>query len=238
MLSEENIGFKLDNLEDIGYNEKQINKLISNNPNILINSVETMNLKIKLFMDLGYTKSQIIKMSLKACTLFDLDVEVNIKKKLEDMLKLGFTYEQLIKMTVNHPDIFTYSIDNITKKMEDIEKLGFSKENVIRFLYKMPSLFGLTFKNIEEKIKYLIEIDAIERLIEVPTDLMQSVRLTYARYEFFKDKNIDIKGEGKLAWLFIENETFEKRFSVSAQTLLTRYNYNLYCEEKNNEKLT
>ena len=65
---------------------------------------------------------------------------------------------------------------------------------------------------------------------------MQSVDLTYARYEFFKEKGIDITIENYIK-LFINNKRFEKQYGITKQEILEKYSYDEYIKEKHQKKL-
>ena len=60
-------------------------------------------------------------------------------------------------------------------------------------ILELPSLFGLSFENISNKINYYREIGFDFYATEYPKNLMQSVELSYARYNYFKNNNIEIK---------------------------------------------
>ena len=51
--------------------------------------------------------------------------------------------------------------------------------------------------------------------------------MTYARYQFLKDKNIIID-ESNYRLLFNDAKTFEKRFGVTKNELLGKYSYDKY----------
>ena len=53
---------------------------------------------------------------------------------------------------------------------------------------------------------------------------MQSMKLSYARYMFFKERNINID-ETNSERLFIIQKLFEKKYGITKQELLERYPY-------------
>ena len=61
---------------------------------------------------------------------------------------------------------------------------------------------------------------------------MQGVDLTYARFEFLKEKGLT-QTEEDYYLLFQDNKYFEKRFSITKQELLEKYSYKKYKESKN-----
>ena len=58
-----------------------------------------------------------------------------------------------------------------------------------------PMLYALSKENIKEKLEYYQTINVTSCILITTKDLMQSVDLSYARYEFLKEKNIIITDE-------------------------------------------
>ena len=58
---------------------------------------------------------------------------------------------------------------------------------------------------------------------------MQSVQLSYARYNFYKDNDIEID-ESNFSRLFVGQKRFEKQYEVTKEEILERYPYNLKNE--------
>lgn len=65
---------------------------------------------------------------------------------------------------------------------------------------------------------------------------MQSTALSYARYEFYKEKGIDINMDNYKK-LFVGQKIFENQYGINKQELLEKYNYNNFLEEKNNGRV-
>ena len=95
----------------------------------------------------------------------------------------------------------------------------------------LPTLFGLSIKNIADKIKFLRQINLDFVVILYTKSLIQSIDLTYARYQFLKDKNL-IVDENNYSLLFYNAKKFEKRFSITKDELLERYKYDEYKRQE------
>ena len=85
----------------------------------------------------------------------------------------------------------------------------------------------------KQKIEYYDSIVMHKLAVVDAKLLMQSTALSYARYEFYKDKGneIDMINYRKL---FIGQKNFEKQFGITKQELLEKYDYNKFMEGKNN----
>ena len=97
----------------------------------------------------------------------------------------------------------------------------------------LPALYGLSKENIKDKIRYLRDIGLENVVINDTRKLMQSLLLTYARYEFLtKEKDIIID-ESNYSKLFYGETQFKKQYGVSKNMLLKKYNYKDYKKNNN-----
>ena len=66
--------------------------------------------------------------------------------------------------------------------------LDYTKEEVIYMTEKLPSLFGLSMENIKEKIDFYDYIGFHEIVAINPLFLIQSINLSYARYNYLTSR--------------------------------------------------
>ena len=140
------------------------------------------------------------------------------------MKLLGYTKDDVINMSKNFPQIYILSFDNIKDKIKFIEELGYSNQTVIQMTKKLSTLFGLTNKNIQEKIELYDSLGMHALPIIDTKQLMQSTRLTYSRYLFYKEIGIDIN-MNNYKLLFASNKSFERKYKMTKEELLSNYNY-------------
>ena len=136
-------------------------------------------------------------------------------------------------MTKTLPSLYSYGLENIKQKIDDLISLGYSYNDIIKMTKELPSLYGYSIENIKEKIFFLREIQLGFIILENPKRLMQSISLTFARYMFLKDKGIEITSENYRR-LFYDAKHFKKQYGIDKTTLLERYNYQKYMEERKN----
>jgi len=141
------------------------------------------------------------------------------------MALLGYKKEDVLKMTIMHPAIYTYNINRIIQRIEDLIDLGYTKEQVLEITKYFPAIFGASIENLKEKIKYYDSIGLHEIAVITPKNLMQSIEVSYARYEFYKSIDLDINIDD-FTKLFIGRKKFEKQYKVDTTDLLKEYNYN------------
>ena len=94
---------------------------------------------------------------------------------------------------------------------------------------ELPSLLGSTIKNISNKVKFYDSINMHELAVLSPKYLMQSTKLSYARYEFFKRRNIDINIDNYNK-MFLSQETFKNKYDIDNKTILEMYPYEDYLK--------
>ena len=218
-------------MKKLGYSKKEVIKM----PAIYSYSIDNIKQKIEDMKKLGYSKKEVIKMTKSLPAIYGYSID-NIKKKIEDMKKLGYSKEEVIKMTKSLPSIYCLSIDNIKKKIEDMEELGYSKEEVIKMTKNLPSIYSLNIDNIKQKIDFYDSIGLHELAINDTKQLMQSVSLSYARYMFYKEKNIEITDKSYKK-LFIGQKRFEKAYGITKEELLEKYDYQAYIQQKKTQDL-
>ena len=223
---------------NFGYTKEESKEILNTYP---LNACKPETLKkkieeINMYMEkLGYSKEEVIKMTKSLPAIYGYSID-NIKQKIEDMEKLGYSRAEVIKMTKSLPAIYGLSIDNIKQKIEDMEKLGYSKEEVIKMTKSLPTIYGLSIDNIKQKIDFYDSIGLHELAINDTKKLMQSVSLSYARYMFYKEKNIEItdKSYNKL---FINQKQFQKAYGITKEELLEKYDYQAYIQQKKTQDL-
>ena len=207
----------------LGYTEDDYNEIRNSYPLINIKD-ETISKHLKdiftFFLECGYTKEEVIKMTKALPAIYGLSIE-NMKQKIVDIMKLGYTKEEVIKMTKALPSIYGYSIENMKQKIADIMELGYTKEEVIKMTKALPSIYGLSIENIKQKIDFYNLIDMHELAVIDAKMLMQSINLSYARYSFYIDLgiNIDMNNYRKL---FMGQKQFEKTYGITKKELLLR----------------
>ena len=222
-------------MEKRGYSKEEVIKMTKSLPAIYGLSIDNIKQKIEDIEKLGYSKEEVIKITKKRPAIYSYSTD-NIKQKIEDMEKLGYSKEEVIKMTKSLPSIYGYSIDNIKQKIEDIEKLGYSKEEVIKMTKSMPAIYSLSIDNIKQKTDFYDSIGLHELAINDTKQLMQSVSLSYARYMFYKEKDIEITDKSYKK-LFINQNQFEKAYGITKEELLEKYDYQAYIQQKKTQDL-
>ena len=222
---------------DFGYTKEDY-ILIKNSHGITGYTDETLLKKIKeitkFLLKLDYSKEEVIKMTKSLPTIYGLSIE-NMKQKIEDMVSLGYSKEEVIKMTKSLPQIYGYSIENMKQKIEDIVSLGYSKEEVIKMTKNLPTIYGLSIENIKQKVNFYDSIEMHQLAVVDSKQLMQSVTLSYARYQFYLSIGIIVDMDNYKK-MFIGNKIFEKQYGIGKTELLMLYNYEQFMEERENDR--
>ena len=197
-------GYKIETIKDkirymnaLGYTLEEVRYISKVLPSFYGLDINSIDSKINNIASLGYTREEVIAMTKKLPTLFSHGID-NLSKKMTDLISLGYTYEDVIRMTKTFPTIYSYLIDNIQIKMKQIELLGYTPEEVIRITRGLPNLFGLSIEKISERLNFYNEIGMHDLALVKPIRLMQGVDLSYARYCFYQDMDIEINMDNYL----------------------------------------
>ena len=222
-------------MEKLGYSKEEVIKMTKNLPQIYGHSIDNIKQKIEYMEKLGYSKEEVIKMTKSLPAIYGLSIDT-LKQKIEDMEKLGYSKEEVIKMTKSLSAIYGYSIDTLKQKIEDMKKLGYSRAEVIKMTKSLPAIYSYSIDNIKQKIDFYDSIGLHELAINDTKKLMQSVSLSYARYMFYKEKNIEITDKSYYK-LFINQKRFEKAYGITKKELLEKYDYQAYIQQKKTQDL-
>lgn len=180
----------------------------------------------KMFLELGYSEKEYVKI-VNTYPIINMKPETlkkRVKENYDFLISLGYSKKEIIKMTKRVSAIYGYSIENIKQKIEDIEELGYSREEAIKMTIGLPSILGLSIENIKQKIEFYDSIGLHSLVIVAPKSLMQSTKLSYARYMFFKEKGIVID-ETSYRKLFVGQKRFEKQYGLTKNEMLQKYPY-------------
>lgn len=133
-----------------------------------------------------------------------------------------------------------YKPETLKKKIEKINvymnKLGYSREEVIKMTKSLPSIYGSDKDTIKQKVDFYDSIGLHELAINNTKNLMQSVSLSYARYMFYKEKNIEINDKSYNK-LFINQKQFKKAYGITKEELLEKYDYQEYVQQNKTQDL-
>ena len=138
-------------------------------------------------------------MSLKHSELLCFS-STHLLNKFKLLKSIGYSEDNIRKMTYFLPSIYNLSTKYILNKFNFLKGLGYTDNQVIDITISLPSIFGFSNKNLLDKIRYYKEIGLSDLIIIDPKILIQSIELSYARYEYMKTKNIviNIKNYKKL----------------------------------------
>ena len=109
------------------------------------------------FLELGYTKEEVIKMTKTLPNIYGYSIE-NMKQKINDMVSLGYTKEEVIKMTKVLPTIYGLSIENIKQKLDFYDSINMRELTVVNSKLLMQSV-ALSYARYKFYLSIGIEIN-------------------------------------------------------------------------------
>ena len=153
------------------------------------------------------------------------------ENRIRTLINLGYKEEDIEKIVDAYP-LNNMRDDTLSKNIKNnyntLVSLGYSIQDVIKMTKTLPALFGYSEESIKHKIEYLrkINLDFIVR--EDTRQLIQSVELTYARHEYFKNEKGETITEETYRKLFYGSKVFKKIYGITNGELIEKYNYNTF----------
>ena len=111
------------------------------------------------------------------------------------------------------------------QKQSDFEEMGYNKGNFIKMTISLPSILGLSKENIIRKFSYYNSIGISKIILSDTKKIIQSVELSYARYNYFKEQcnlKIDYNNYRKL---FAGQKSFFKSTGYTNAEVMQLYPY-------------
>lgn len=206
------LNFKLDELI---YMSKKWGGLFTTTINNLI-------VKIDYFRSLGYDDKKIKKIIIKFPAIIGMSIE-NIERKINELYSLGFTRENVLSVFLGNPQIVSLKIENIIEKIEILNSYNYSLEDIINIITLYPTILNFNNETLINKLNFYTSIDINSYLAMYPKDFMQSVELTYARYMFLKDRDLEILPK----YLFLASVTFKNKYGITNDAVVNMYPYSM-----------
>lgn len=220
-LSVLNLESKLDYLIGLGYDIRIVQKILKELPKIYGLSSDSINEKIEDMMKLGYMRDDVLRMVKVYPTLLNYDIDT-IKQKISEIVRLGYSYNDVIEMVRVSPALCGLSSKKFSVRMKGMIDLGYDKDDVISMTTQSPSLLSFSTENLGQKVSFYDSIGLHDVMISDPMRLVQSVKLTSARYRFLLSKGV-IVDVGNYRALFASRSRFEQRYRITTENLLNEY---------------
>ena len=218
-------------LQELGYSKQQVLKIIKLNPRIFRLSIEVIRERIEEMQSLGYTKDDVLYIVQRQSSILWTTFEV-MQEKIEQMQKMGYTKEEVLKMARSNTRIYNLSIEHVQSKIEKMKQLGYRKEEILNMCKMLPVIFSLSTDNIQEKVEFYYFIGLSSLVTQKPTIMIQSVQLSYAKYKFLEGIGVYID-ETNYYSLLMEQNSFEKKYGITNEELLAKYDYQDFLNQRN-----
>lgn len=210
-------------LISIGYSKEEIIKIVKSHPRILGLTVSNLEKKIDYLIDNGYSLSIVRQLTVKCPQIFSLSIK-SMDDKTNDIMELGYKKDEVIEMIRIYPTIFTFNVLNMKNKIKEIMEFGYSYDEIINMTKNFPQLYSLDIDNIKEKIIFYENIGLADLVMIKKKFLMQSLKLSYARYQYFLSIGIVINNKN-FERLFMSEKIFFNTYKVNRDEILELYQY-------------
>ena len=118
---------------------------------------KTLCPKLRWFLHVGFSKSQVAKAVARCPQLLRLSIEQNLEPTMMWFIDLGLTKGQFAKAVADHPHILGLSLDqNLERKVHWFEGLGLTKIQIVKTVVRCPWLLSFSIEqNLELKVRCL-----------------------------------------------------------------------------------
>lgn len=231
-ISQKKLYSKFNFYESLGFDRENIIKMISEFPPFFnITDNHFLDRFTELF-NMGFSKENIIKI-IVSCPEIAVLSKNNIEEKFNNIKSLGFTEEEAVYLIVHCSSLFTLSFNSINTKIDKLIGLNYTKEEVLLMFKGFPQLVTLSFETLKSKLEFFELLDLREVILKNPKELMQSVKLNYARYMFYKNEENTIIDSTNYRKLFIGQAKFVELYKIDNKSLIEKYPYSGIEEFKN-----
>lgn len=219
--SEEYIINKFEEFKLLGFTYEEIKKIVGKFPNLITFSLKTLSDKINGLIDLGFDQNRVIEIIKSHPQIIGFTID-SLKEKIEEYIEMGFTKEETIKLLSETKGLFSISSGYVKNRIEDIMKCGYSKEDALKIIKGYAGISTISRENTIEKLEFYNSIGLHNLAIVSPKQLMQSVKLSHARREFYMSSGIVINMENYRK-LFLGEKQFIKMYNKTNNELISEY---------------
>lgn len=179
-----------DREDSLGFDKRQVVKMVSDCPVILTYSPKSLNQKINNLYELGFSPNYIKQMLIKSSALLCLSSNT-VKKKLEHFQDLGYSKKQAIKLLQNMPTLFNLTSKRIDSSFDNMEKYGFNRDTFKEMTVSHSSLLNLSNKLMNKKLEALEKLgftkeEVINITSSTPTLITSSIEMTRDKIEYLR----------------------------------------------------
>jgi len=231
-IGEINLDISINNLSSKIEDKEMLINLIKSNSKVLSYSTKTINDKFDWFYNKGYSKKDAAKIICKADKILTLNYyqDDNLDSNMDNKYKflvdnLKYTKEEIIDITLSFPEYYTLSLNTIRNRLYNMTKLGFNLNQVKKIFYDFPEIISFKEETLNDKYDYFLKLDMLDIFFKDPKYLMQSLKLTKARYNFMIDRGLRVN-KNNYGKLFVGNKKFKKTYGIDNDTLLEKYGEN------------
>ena len=219
--SEEYIKNKFNEIKLLGLNDEELKNIIRKFPNIISFSLKTLCEKINGLIEVGFDQNRVLDIIKTHPAVIGFTID-SVKEKIDEYISLGFTKEETIKLLSETKGLFSMSNSYVKNRLDDIINCGYTKEEALKIMKGYPGISTISKENTVEKLNFYNSIGLRNLAIVSPKQLMQSVKLTHARREFYMSSGIVINIDN-FRKLFLGEKQFIKMYNKTNKELISEY---------------
>lgn len=182
-------------LEDCQLRRKDVVRILTHNPHLLGQSVDTAFRPVVEFLvnEVGLRENDVGKVVNRCARMLTTSVDEQLRPTKQFLQSLGFSHMPIV--VLNNATLLTFSIETkLVPKIDHLQSLGFTNEEAIRALIRFPAIFNYSVeKNLQPKYAYLVKDmgRGLDDLKAFPQYFGYSLESRIQpRHEFLKKQNL------------------------------------------------
>jgi len=143
----------------LGIPESKFSIVFRRFPNLFFTDPSIQNERVQYFMTMGFSKSDIVKMTVRFPNILSYRVDEGLADKFNSLVAIGFSQQELIRVFVMMPQLFALRTTHVViPRIQFLhETLDMPAENVKVALLRCPQLFYYRLdRTLLPKLDYLI----------------------------------------------------------------------------------
>ena len=143
---------------------------------------------------------------------------ISLKDHFSDM---GYDEESL-SMIMSDCRLYDHSIKKIVSIEGVLEQRGYTKDEIRMVEVCSSNIFGHDRDTLDKKLLYYNDIDVKNLIVRNSKNLIQGLKLSYARVGYLKDKSA-FDNDTERMRMFWTQDRFRDFFGISNESLINRY---------------
>lgn len=226
---------RVKDLEHLGYNKKEVLKLICANPFVLTKPIDYVTHVLDFLVHKKVKPNVARRATIDAPFIFDYTVE-QLNNELSRIESLEFTSAQALKVLVHYPKILKKDDRFILDLIQDLMDCGLTPEEAKHLISFSKIVLRHPRQDMLNRIRFLLSLGQKKTVLSDSFALISRLELMKAKAKYLMEQGFR-SPENLRRYMFASSKDFKTTFLVSPQELLITYRVSTELETMRRLKL-